>query len=536
MTDHPVQKPTRVRRWRLDRTFSSVVIFVAAAIVSYALTRTTDRLDHDYQNVISGVTLVVAGLLLAAWFWVRSPVSVFWKITVPLVALVGLGACVRVDDYTADMKITLAWRFVPRPDERLAPAASEVDNVSIQAPVASGRDYPRFLGSGGRAAAPDVQLATNWIDNPPRPMWRQPIGAGWSAFAVVGNYAVTQEQRGEQELVVGYELTTGRIVWSHADAARFVDPLAMGGVGPRATPTIDGDRVYTQGATGILNCLDFADGGRIWSRNIIAENGARQIQWGRSGSPLVVDNLVVVSAGGAEGKSLVAYDKATGEPVWSAGSDQCSYASPIVTTLAGTRQVVTVNEDHVRGHRLEDGQELWSYAWPGDSGGSANTSQPVPLSGDRVLVSKGYGQGCAVLQVRSKTEAEQTVSELWRSEKSLKTKMSNVVVYKDHIYGLSGGILECVRIDGLKRAWKRGRYGHGQLMLVGDLLLVLSEKGELALVRASPEKFDEVTTFQVLDDKTWNNPALAGDYLLVRNHLEAACYQLPLENNDQASE
>ncbi len=296
MTDHPVQKPTRVRRWRLDRTFSSVVIFVAAAIVSYVLTRTTDRLDHDYQNVISGVTLVVAGLLLAAWFWVRSPVSVFWKITVPLVALVGLGACVRVDDYTADMKITLAWRFVPRPDERLAPAASEVDNVSIQAPVASGRDYPRFLGSGGRAAAPDVQLATNWIDNPPRPMWRQPIGAGWSAFAVVGNYAVTQEQRGEQELVVGYELTTGRIVWSHADAARFVDPLAMGGVGPRATPTIDGDRVYTQGATGILNCLDFADGGRIWSRNIIAENGARQIQWGRSGSPLVVDNLVVVSA------------------------------------------------------------------------------------------------------------------------------------------------------------------------------------------------------------------------------------------------
>ena len=163
-----------------------------------------------------------------------------------------------------------------------------------------------------------LKLARDWSERPPQLLWRQPIGAGWSAFAVVGSSAITQEQRGEYEMVVCYDLKSGREQWTHSDHDRYEATPA--GVGPRATPTIVEDRVYTLGATGILNCLDLATGERVWSEDILYDNGAELASWGMSGSPLVLDDLVVVSAGGGEGKSLVAYHKDTGERVWSGGS------------------------------------------------------------------------------------------------------------------------------------------------------------------------------------------------------------------------
>ncbi len=514
------------RSWRNDILFTAVVLVVATVVLSWCATQTADVLDQDYKNVVSTITLGVAGLLLAGWYWSRSSLPRLAKWLVPLVGLVILVACIRFEDFTADMRFQLAWRFMPRPDQRLPQAETEVAMEATRGNVGRDHDYPRFLGADGRATVENVALATDWKNNPPRLLWRQPIGAGWSAFSIVGDYAITQEQRGADELVVCYERKTGRIVWSHQDKTRFQEVL--GGIGPRATPTVDDDRVYTQGATGLLNCLQLTSGRPIWTRDILTDNSATQIQWGRSGSPLIVDDKVVVSAGGPNGRSLVAYNKWTGQPTWSAGNDQSSYASPVLATLAGRRQVVTVNEDHVRGHDVEDGRPLWSFPWPGDSSADANTSQPVPLGDDRIFVSKGYLQGCALFEIRTSNHDNFTAHLLWRSHKSLKTKMTNVVVYQDHLYGLSGGILECVQIEGLKRKWKRGRYGHGQLLLVGGLLLITSEQGELVLVRATPQRHEELAKFQALEGKTWNNPALAGPYLLVRNHLEAACYQLPV--------
>ncbi|NIP87222.1 MAG: PQQ-binding-like beta-propeller repeat protein, partial [Planctomycetales bacterium] len=378
MSETPREPPrptTPQRSWRTDVNFSVIVVVVTGLILTWIATRTADQLDQDYKNVSSMITLAVGGLLLGGWYWSRSSIRRRWKWLVPVLGLVALIACVRFEDFTADMRFQLGWRFAARPDQRLPPAEAEVTR-DPQRPLAEGAwDYPRFLGSDGRATIRNLPLATDWATDPPRLLWRQPIGAGWSAFSVVGDYAVTQEQRGAYELVVCYELQSGRIIWSHQDEARFYEVL--GGVGPRATPTIDGPRVYTQGATGILNCLELASGRRIWKRDIITENSAPQIQWGRSGSPLVVDQMVVVSAGGPAGKSLVAYDKRSGERIWSGGDDVASYASPVVATLAGQRQVVILNEDQVRGHRLEDGQPLWSFPWPGNSGADANTSQPV---------------------------------------------------------------------------------------------------------------------------------------------------------------
>jgi outer membrane protein assembly factor BamB len=410
------------------------------------------------------------------------------------------------------------------------------------------RDYPRFLGNGYWAEVKGVELQTDWEAHPPEELWRHEIGGGWSAFAIVGDYAVTQEQRGENELATCYRLQTGEPVWSHADKARF-DPAdsvgGLGDIGPRATPTIVDDRIYTQGGTGIVNCLDARTGRAIWSHDTIAEFGATIATWGKAGSPLVVDDMVIVSVGAPSGEaassseynaSLVAFDSGTGDVRWKAGARQASYASPVLATLAGERQIIVINEKWVTAHRASDGKVLWEYPWASESDGSASCPQPVPLEGDRLFLSKGYGVGCSLLAIKRDAEEHISASPLWQPpiKTVMKTKFSNVVLRDGYVYGLDDVLLECIELETGTVIWKKRRvpvFGHGQIMLVGNTILVLSETGELALVEATPDQYRELASMQALDDSnvTWNNPAFAPPYLLVRNNREVACYRLPMK-------
>jgi outer membrane protein assembly factor BamB len=378
-------------------------------------------------------------------------------------------------------------------------------------------------------------------------VWRCKIGAGWSGFAVVGHFAITQEQRGENEMVVCYRVDTdnpeGEVVWTHVDRVRFAPGGfgALGFVGPRATPTIAGQRVLTQGATGIVNCLELRTGRRRWTHDTLWETGTSNITWGKSGSPLVVDGRVVISVGGVKEQSLVAYDIDTGEIAWSAGSRRSAYASPVLTDLAGERQILVVNEDFLTAHRADDGQVLWEHPWPGNSDSNASCSQPVPLAGDRVFLSKGYGIGATLLQVQRDTEGQFLVRPLWSPpvKPVMKTKMGNVLVRDGYVYGLDGVTLECLELETGKRQWKHRRrpaFGHGQILLVGDVILLLTEKGQVVLAEASPKRYRELASLRVFDEEqiTWNNPALSGSYLLVRNSVEVACYRLPLVDNRTA--
>ena len=449
--------------------------------------------------------------------------------------------------FNGDMGI-FSWRlrFARDADERLAPiaAAGQADDWQT-----TPQDYPRFLGNGYWAEVNGVELETDWESHPPQELWRREIGAGWSAFAIVGNYAVTQEQRGEHELVTCYRVETGEPVWVHADEARF-DPAdvagSLGDVGPRATPTIHGDRIFTQGGTGIVNCLDARTGKVLWSHDTAEKFGSAVALWGKSGSPLVVDDMVIVSVGGpadstadAASKydsSLVAFDIETGEVRWTAGSRKAAYASPVLADLAGERQILIVNESLVTAHRASDGKVLWEHPWGHATDESASAAQPVPLSGDRVFLSKGYGVGASLLSIRRGADDQFEVKPLWKPaiKRVMKTKFSNVVVRDGFVYGLDDVLLECIELETGKVRWKKRRqreFGHGQIMLIGDVILVLSETGELALVEATPERYHELASMQVLDDAnvTWNNPAFAPPYLLVRNAREAACYRLPLK-------
>lgn len=434
-----------------------------------------------------------------------------------------LGLTVEIRGVSGDLLPILAFRFSPKVDEQLQADTQTADAATDSAGIpATDRDYPRFLGPDGYGRLSGPQLKVDWTTHPPEELWRVEVGLGWSAFAVFNDYAVTMEQRGDREMVVCYNLNTGEIRWQHGDTMRHID--ALGGDGPRATPTIADGRVYSLGAVGLLNCLDLASGRKIWSVDTLAETGAEAPPFGVAASPLLVDEQVLIPVGGPNGKSLVAYDAASGRPLFSGGDDPPGYSTVVPASFHGVYQYLVFNGVALVGHDAGDATPLWRIPWPK---GSEHVSQPIVVGPNQVFLSSGYGVGARLFEIQLEQERF-AVKELW-SSRFMKAKFTNIIYHHGHLFGLDDGILACIDPTNGKRRWKRGRYGHGQIMLVGDVLLVVTEKGKLVLVRATPDKFEELTEFQAVQGKTWNHAALAGDLLLVRNSKEAVCLRLPTE-------
>jgi len=455
-----------------------------------------------------------------AWMWIMFlvPLNTLGRaaVLVALISIVALfGICVRSDGIDGQALPKLVWRIAGQIGAPAALAGEATAN-----PAAGEGDYPRFRGVDGLGVSHGAHLARDWSSRPPRLAWRRPLGAAWSAIAVVGNHIYTQEQRQDDECVVCYERASGRELWRHRDRAHYINSGT--GDGPRATPTVDGSAVYTLGATGILNALDRADGSRLWSIDIMKDNQATAPGHGATGSPLVVDDLVVVAPGGANA-SLAAYDKSTGSRRWRAGSDPASYASPMLIEIDAQPQIVVVSTQNIVAHDPRSGGILWTFPWRNDQ--QANCSQPIPIAPNRVFLSADYGTGCALVELTRERGAWKP-KQRWAS-RAMQTKFSSPVLRDGYVYGLDDGILECVSLAEGRRKWKSGRYGHGQLLVADDLLIVMAEDGRVALVAAEPDKFRELGQFQALDGKTWNYPALAGTQLFIRNDREAACWELP---------
>ncbi|MDE2797444.1 MAG: PQQ-like beta-propeller repeat protein, partial [Gemmatimonadota bacterium] len=280
-------------------------------------------------------------------------------------------------------------------------------------------------------------------------------------------------------------------------------------------------------ATGILTCLDLETGREIWSRDTVKETDARVKEWGMSGSPLVLDDKVIVSPGGPNEQSLMAYDKETGAIIWGGGRVRAGHSSPSLVSIAEMNQILIFNRGQIAGHDPISGKLLWEYPWTG--GMTQHVAQPIPLPGDRIFVSTGYGIGSELIQIAKNGQNKFTAERIWKSPR-LKAKFANMVYKDGYIYGLDDGVLVCLDLADGQRKWKRGRYGHGQLILVDDLLLIQTESGDVVLVDASPDEHNERARFPALSNHTWNAPTLAAPYLLVRNDREAACYELALKN------
>jgi outer membrane protein assembly factor BamB len=270
-----------------------------------------------------------------------------------------------------------------------------------------------------------------------------------------------------------------------------------------------------------------ASGKLVWQTNILAENGSLNIPWAMAGSPLIVDDVVVVNPGAQSGsaasRAIVAFDAATGKPRWRGGIAQAGYASPVLANLAGARQIVDFDAAGLAGHDATDGRELWRFPWTSHQ--DINAAQPVVLGDDRILITSATG--AALIQVAHADDAWQA-DEVWRNRK-LKASYAAPIVYQGNVYGIDERILTCLELSTGKQLWKdrAGQLGHGQLLLAGDMLVALAESGELVLIEATPEAYRELGRIQAIEGKTWNNPTLIGRRILVRNHLEMAAYDLP---------
>ncbi len=482
---------------------------------------------------------VVGFLFLLATLWVMWAAWMFYRpwswglrlggllLLVPFA--IAFPLVIRIEGLTGEARVNFAWRNAPIVDHG-ANLASDSTRASSAADIdltkTTADDYSQFLGPARPGAIGDAHFSSDGNGTPPVEKWRKSVGAGWGSFAVVGEFAITQEQRGSDECVVCYRVSDGSVAWLHSDLGRF--DSQFGGPGPRATPTIVDGRVYTVGGTGIVNCLDGKGGQQRWSVNILEDNAGKPIDHGVCGSPLVTDDLVIVAPTGNDKVCLAAYDRETGKRVWQGGAHRASYGSPALVELAGSKQVLLVTADGIEGNDLSTGKPLWSYTWTNPAF-NVNCSQPIVIdaAAGNVLFCTGYNTGSVLLEVSPPSDGACAVKGLWKNPQVMKTKFTTAVLHQGHVYGLDEGILACLDPATGKQLWKAGRYQHGQVLLAGDLLIVQAETGEVILVKPDPERLFELGQNPGFSSKTWNNPALSGRMLLVRNDQEAACYELP---------
>ena len=564
-----------------DRILGAIVL-VAAIVVVFALGH---RSMIPTPAWVYGIPTLCLTFVLGAWLTRAWPDQTRLRALAALVLAVG-GAwtLVRTEGVDGDMSSDFEWRWKPTPEQRLlaqepellaappsveqaqaaeastpeapeaepapaddSPQAQPTEAEGTAGEAAAGEEiaedagsetqivppptepeplWPAFRGPERDGVIPGLRIATDWQANPPAELWRRAVGPGWSSFVVADGLLYTQEQRGEDEIVSAYRTDTGQPVWMHKDKVRFWEALA--GAGPRSTPALHDGKIYSLGATGLLNTLDADDGSLIWSRNAAEDTSAPTPEWGFSSSPLVVDGLVILHTGGPDDKGVVAYDAVDGEPRWFASASRNSYSSAHLANLGGMEQWLLITDSGVAGYGIGDGQMLWQHEWPLPNG--ARVVQPAFVGETGVLIGTGFGYGLRRIDVQYDGGAWQ-VDEGWTAT-GLKPYYNDFVVHKGHAYGFDGRILAAVELETGERAWKGGRYGSGQLVLLPDqdLLVVLSERGEVALVSADPSGFSELAKIPAIQGKTWNHPVIADGVLYVRNGEEMAAFRLNVES------
>lgn len=400
-----------------------------------------------------------------------------------------------------------------------APAPTIVQ-ASAPAPAPPTGYWTDFRGPGRQGHYTEMPILTTWTDAGLRRLWKQPVGGGYASFVIAGGLAYTIEQRRDQEFVAAYDATTGRERWTNSWPAHFSE--SMGGDGPRTTPVYDSGRLYALGAEGEFRCLDAGAGKVIWRKNILEENGASNLTWAQSSSPLIDGNKVIVLPGGGKGKSVVAYDKLTGATIWTSQNDEQSYTAPMLVTLNGKRQVLVVSAARAMGLDPDSGELLWEYPWVTEY--HINAAQPIVVGSNRFFISAGYGHGAALVEI-TRAGAGFQARTVWQNTR-MKNKFNSSVLFEDHVYGLDEAILACIDVRTGEQKWKGGRYGYGQLLLAGSHLVVLTEQGDVVLVKADPASHQELARFSAIEGKTWNNPAIANGVLFVRNTTEMAAFRI----------
>jgi outer membrane protein assembly factor BamB len=392
---------------------------------------------------------------------------------------------------------------------------------TTQEPAGQADDWPQWRGLRRDGLSPGP-MRTDWPEDGPPVLWCVRAGAGYSCVAVVGQRLLTLEQDGDEEVVVCRDALTGSDHWRFRYARQEADQAAYKGdhgTGPRSTPTIDGNLVYTVGSAGLLHCLNLQTGERVWRHDLLKEFSAPNLQWGTSFSPLVVGDLLLTNPGGPNGGSLAAFDKRTGTLVWNSGDDPAGYSSPIAATLASTRQVLFFTGTRLVSVAPSSGKEYWSYPWPTFDG--CNIATPIVV-GDYCFISSGYGRGCALLKVSARADGALSVKRVYENNR-MRNHFSSCVYYRGHLYGFSDGILTCMDFRTGEVAWTSRGFGKGALLIADGHLIILGENGKLCLAEATHEAFRRKAVTQVFKNKCWTVPVLVRGRLFLRDQEELVC-------------
>ncbi|MEQ1827495.1 MAG: PQQ-binding-like beta-propeller repeat protein [Pirellula sp.] len=454
-----------------------------------------------------------------------------WAIVFACLAA-GVSTLTKSDGVWGNFAFGLDWRWSTTSEEKLLAARKATTMVeppaAIPASELTNPDWPSFRGPNQNSAQHGCRISDDWAGSPPKKLWRIAVGPAWSSFTVAGNYLFTQEQLGEMESVVCYDARSGKQVWEKTNKSRFFE--ALGGLGPRATPTIADGYIYSFGAEGWLSKLNATNGDFIWKVDVNKVSERETLpMWGFSASPLVDNGQVIVHAGGKGDKGIMAFDVNNGGLVWSSSAGINSYGSVQIATLHGKKYLALLSDTGAHFLEPKTGKTMLDYSWKHMG---YRSLQPQIVDGDKVLIPTGMGTGTRLIQI-SDDGGPLQAKELWTS-KDMKPDYNDLVIHKGYVYGFDNAIFACIDLKDGKRKWKGGRYEKGQALLLADsdLIVVVSEKGELVLLRADPEKLQELYKISVMDGKTWNHPVVVRDRLYLRNSEEAICFQLPVVSAD----
>jgi outer membrane protein assembly factor BamB len=510
--------------WR-ERFIGLAIVLVVGIIAALVIDSTMVGLGMIVYLLPYGIGVFAFALIIAGGWQSKSRL-----IAALIGAIIGFGFSdmIRTDGMTGDFRISWLWRWELNGEERVKARMEKRGSVATQSALVdepiSEIEWSGFRGPNRNGVGPDIELDDDWNANAPREIWRIPVGPSWSSFSVAGRRIFTQEQRGDNEAVVCYNAETGDEIWIREYESRFWE--AIGGVGPRATPTINGSELYTMGSEGVVLKLNAVTGQIVWRRDLQQEAGRKPPEWGFSSSPLVVGSTVVVHAGAKGDKGTLAFDTDSGEPKWSAPAGDHSYSSPQLATLGGKQGVLMVTNDGVRMHDSESGEQLWEYAWKSEG---YRSLQPLVLSDTSLLITTGMNTGTRRIDL--KLEGDSFVGEERWTSKGIKTDYNDYVAHEGFLYGFDGSIFACIDLETGDKRWKRGRYGNGQVLLLpkAGQLLVVTEEGAIVLLNANSEKHEEVARIQAVNGKTWNHPVMVGNRLYVRNGEEAVCFEMAVK-------
>ena len=402
--------------------------------------------------------------------------------------------------------------------------------------TATATEWPQWRGPNRDGISDEVGLLKEWSSEGPKMLWKVSLGEGFSGISVSQGRVYTMFSKGNDEFIVCLDATDGGEIWRFRSDKNYHE--GQGGNGPRATPTIDGDLLYTISAHGKLYALNAENGQKIWSHDLQQKFGSKMPRWGFSTSPLVDGELLLVEVGGKGEKSIVAFNKNSGDVIWSSHKDKLGYSSPIAITVKGVRQIICFTGTKLVSVSPTDGSIYWKYPWK--TGYDVNAATPVFIPPDKVFISSGYDKGAAVLQMRvfvssdndraatdqiKENQGTIRIKEIWKNRK-MKNQFATSVLHENYLYGFDNSILKCIEANTGEEQWKSRGFGKGTVILADGHLIILSDRGKLGLAEATPTGYIEKASTKVMSGLCWTVPTLANGKLYARNEEEMICLDM----------